>query len=119
VSDVQRWCLELADQLADVGRRLARLAEQVAVDWPDPSGSAWAERADQLQRELAREAVNAAELGRDYEPGVAHLGPDASVAAAGPGARLGVRLGGTAGHRVDDERGVRIAELSEPAAPPN
>jgi hypothetical protein len=116
VSDVQRWCLELADRLTDVGRRVARLAEQVAVDWPDPRGNAWVERAGQLQLELAREAAGAAELGHRYEPGAAHL--DASTA-VGPGARRGVRLGGTAGHRVDDERGIRIAELPPPAEPPS
>ncbi len=112
--DVQRWCLELGARLGDVGRRVARLAEQVAQDWPDADGRAWVERAGQLQRELAREAVEAAELGRRYEPGAAYLGADPATAAAGPGRGPGIRLGGTAGHRVEDERGIRIAELPAP-----
>jgi hypothetical protein len=101
VSD--RWTVNLTDTLDDIGRRLARLAESVAGDWPDQGGRDWTERAVRLRSELAEQAAVAGRLGGEGTP------PD------GPGAtgaeRPGIRLGDTDGYRVDDQRGVRIAEL--------
>lgn len=98
-----RWAALLADTLNDVGRRLARLTEAVREDWSDQHGQQWCERAGRLQRELAERAATADELGE-------RLGP------TDPGSRStrpGVRLGGTGGQRVDDERGMRVAELPD------
>jgi hypothetical protein len=103
---VPRWCVEVAEALDAVGRRIRRLAEHVAADWPDPRGGAWVERAEALHRELDGQARRATELAREL--GSVPGGPDAT-------GRPGVRLGGLGGHRVHDERGVRIAELPPPA----
>ena len=97
-----RWATNLADTLDDIGRRLARLAESVAGDWPDQGGREWTERATRLRSELAEQAAVAGLL-------VERTGSD-DPGAAGAG-RPGIRLGDTDGYRVDEERGVRIAEL--------
>jgi hypothetical protein len=100
VSD--RWAANLADTLDEIGRRLARLAESVTGDWPDQGGREWAERAARLRSELAEQAAVAGRLGdrtAPDDPGAAGI------------ERPGIRLGDTGGYRVDEERGVRIAEL--------
>jgi hypothetical protein len=100
VSD--RWATNLADTLDDIGRRLARLAESVAGDWPDQGGREWTERAARLRSELAEQAAVAGRLVERNvpdDPGVART------------ERSGMQLGDTGGYRVDDELGVRIAEL--------
>ncbi len=98
---------ELGDLLLDIARRVVRLAEAVTVDWPDARGREWAERAAQLHRELIQQAATAVELG-------GRTGRPSEGSAAGMRTRGGVRLGGTEGHRVDEERGVRIGELPPP-----
>jgi hypothetical protein len=100
VSD--RWATNLADDLDDIGRRLARLAESVAADWPDQRGREWTERAARLRSELAEQAAEAGRLGD-------RMAPDDPGAAGIE--QPGIRLGDTGGDRIDDERGVRIAEL--------
>lgn len=94
--DAVRWCARLAEVLGDVGRRAVELGQLVARDWPDARGHEWAERTSSLGALLGREATAAAELGGSYPR-------------AGRG--TGMRLGGTDAQRVDDERGMRIAEL--------
>lgn len=101
-----QWWAGLAEALLDIGRRVGQLAEQIGLDWPDPAGREWAERAAQVRVELGREADAAAELGAGYARGLPVPG---SV-----DRRTGARLGGTEASRVDDERGIRIAELPEP-----
>jgi hypothetical protein len=109
--DAARWCARLADVLGDVGRRAVGLGELVARDWPDARGRDWAERTSELGVLLGREATAAAELGEAYaRQAVDAPGP----ALPGPGRRTGMRLGGTDAQRVDDERGMRIAELDPP-----
>jgi len=114
-----RWCARLADVLGDVGRRAAQLGEQVGRDWPDAHGREWAERTSQLGSLLGREAGAAAELGDAYarqeDEAPVPAGPPLLPGAGGTvGRRTGVRLGGTDAERVDDERGMRIAELGSP-----
>jgi hypothetical protein len=109
--DPVRWSARLAAALDDAARRVARIAAQLADDWPDATGRAWAERATRLGRELHRDAVAAdelrAELTRTAEPAPAEV----------PRLPPGVRLGGTSGVRVDEERGMRIAELGDDGSP--
>jgi hypothetical protein len=114
--DAAQWWERLADALADVGRRVGQLAEQIAQDWPDASGREWAERAGQVGTELGREAAVASEIGAGYARRSAEVEAEPALPTAGmvAGRRPGVRLGGTEAHRVDDERGIRIAELPEP-----
>jgi hypothetical protein len=112
------WCARLADGLADIGRRVGRLSQHIAGDWPDDRGRELAERSQLLHRELARHAVAAAELGEAY----AHRPVDPSPLPAITGlpagrGHQGMRLGGTQASRADDERGMRIAELPAPDAP--
>jgi hypothetical protein len=111
-----RWCAHLAEVLGDVGRRAAQLGEMVGRDWPDAHGREWAERTSLLGSLLGREAFAAAELGDAY----ARQAAEAPVPAGPPpipgmggiaSRRTGARLGGTDAERVDDERGMRIAEL--------
>ena len=98
--DPALWWSRLAETLLDAGRRIGQLAEQVERDWPDARGREWAEHTTHVRAELGREAVAAAELGAQY------VRRDAD--------RAGARLAGTEAHRVDDERGMRIAELPDP-----
>jgi hypothetical protein len=115
---VARWCADLADVLTEVGVRVGRLAEQIGHDWPDDLGREWAGRAVLVRGELGRDAASAAELGaaalRSAEPDADGPTPfPAPGAGAGRGTapRAGMRLGGTAASRVEDDRGIRIAEL--------
>jgi hypothetical protein len=109
--DAARWCAQLADALGDAGRRVAQLGELVARDWEDPRGREWAERTSLLGALLGREATAAAELGE----ACARQAADAPTSLfSGVGRRPGMRLGGTDAQRVDEERGMRIAELDPP-----
>jgi hypothetical protein len=109
--EAARWCARLAEVLGDVGRRAVELGELVARDWPDARGHEWAERTSLLGALLGREATAAAELGEAYTRQAA----DEPVPLfPGAGRRTGMRLGATDAHRVDDERGMRIAELDPP-----
>jgi hypothetical protein len=119
-----RWCGRIAEVLGDVGRRVAQLGEQVARDWPDDHGREWAQRTAEIRGSLGREAVAAAELGEAYSrQAAASDGPDPAGAPLPtvPGGlasrRTGMRLGGTDAVRVEDERGMRIAELDTPPSP--
>jgi hypothetical protein len=112
--DAARWCAQFAEVLGDVGRRAAQLGDLIAHDWPDARGREWAERTSLLGSLLGREATAAAELGEAY----ARQAADAPVPSAplfpgtgGAARRTGMRLGSTDAQRVDDERGMRIAEL--------
>ena len=110
--DAARWCTRLADVLGVVGRRVAELGELVAHDWPDARGREWAERTSLLGALLGLEATAAGELGEAYARQAADApGP---LFPGGAGRRTGMRLGGTDAHRVDEERGMRIAELHPP-----
>jgi hypothetical protein len=119
-----RWCGRIAEVLGDVGRRVAQLGEQIARDWPDGHGRAWAQSTAEIRGTLGQEAAAAAELGEAYSrQAAAPDGPDRAVTAlpAVPGGlasrRTGVRLGGTEAVRVEDERGMRIAEFEPPPSP--
>lgn len=116
-----RWCGRIADVLGDAGRRVAQLGEQIARDWPDGHGRAWAQRTAEIRGTLGQEAAAATELGEAYSRQA--NAPDGPGPAAGPlpavpgglaSRRTGVRLGGTDAVRVEDERGMRIAELDTP-----
>ena len=112
-----QWCLGLAVALAETAVQVGRLADRIADDWLDDHGRERAERTALLHRELGRDALAAAELGNT----LARLGADGptpdpwsvAVAALRGRAGRGMRLGGTDVSRVDDERGMRIAQLPE------
>jgi hypothetical protein len=115
---VARSCAGLGDALAEVGRRVRLLSEQIAHDWPDGRGHEWVQRTARLGHELGREAAAAVELGEAY----ARQAADPSAWGAlppvvGPAARhAGIRLGGTEAQRVDEGRGMRIAQLPDDAS---
>ena len=106
----ERWGAALAATLEEITRRLTRLAESVADDWSDEHGRDWSERAVRLRHDLSEQAAAAAGLGERIEPAGVPA-PGGARLAAPPTGRPGVRLGDLDGHRVDDERGVRIAQL--------
>jgi hypothetical protein len=109
--DAARWCARLAEVLGEVGRRAVALGDLVAGDWPDARGREWAERTSQLGASLGREAATVEELGEAYaRQALDTPGPSFP----GLGRHPGMRLGGTDARRVDDERGMRIAELDPP-----
>jgi hypothetical protein len=104
-----RWCADVAAVLRAASDQTARLAVRVAEDWLDERGREWAERVALIHRELDRMATEAADLrARIADPDTAP--PLPATIGAGTG-RRGPRLGGTAGERVDDTYGMRIAEL--------
>lgn len=127
----------LAGRLADALPAVGRLVADVERDWPDERGVEWAERASLVRRVLQRELDAAAVAAHlllgildderatdDAEPrpalptGFGEGRPVPGGARSG-GPRLGgPRLGGTDADRVDDERGVRIAELGDQDAEP-
>ncbi|GAA3067099.1 hypothetical protein GCM10010464_34180 [Pseudonocardia yunnanensis] len=107
LSRTARWWAELGDALADMGRRVGRLSEQIGHDWPDGRGLEWAERVVRLGQELGREAGSAAELGEAYARQAAD---PAGVGLPSP-RTSGMRLGGTEAQRPDSERGMRIAQF--------
>lgn len=128
------WCGALATALRDAAIEAGGIAGGITQDWLDDRGREWAERAERVARELVRDAEAAEDLAGALarEAG----GPGGSVASSGgpgasglPGAaqvaaalaaagalRPGARLGGTEATRVDDERGIRIAQLPDQGA---
>lgn len=118
---------------------LGRVIADVEQDWLDAAGRAWVDRAVQLHRTLDRELDGALAAGRlvaglvervaeeaaGRRPGgdPAGLPPRADghpVGDEGAGVprpsasarpAVGPRLGGTDAQRVDEERGMRIAQL--------
>jgi hypothetical protein len=121
VRQAVHWYARLAELLADAGRRVGQLSEQLVHDWPDGHGREWSERASHIGSALGREAAVATELGEAYarqgyrteDPGQA---PPLAAPGSAAGRRPGIRIGGTDAARVPDERGMRIAEL--PTEPP-
>jgi hypothetical protein len=107
LSRTARWWAELGDTLADMGRRVGRLSEQIGHDWPDGRGHEWAERVVRLGQELGREAGAAAELAEAY----ARQAGDPVRWGLPPPRSPGMRLGGTEAQRADSERGMRIAQI--------
>ncbi|GAA2569423.1 WXG100 family type VII secretion target [Pseudonocardia hydrocarbonoxydans] len=106
--------LVTAARLQEALPGLGRVIDDVAGDWSDDAGRAWAERARLVRRVLDRELEATVAVGRLLA--AAATGPvDASVdgpVASGPSGS-GPRLGGTGARRVDDERGMSIARLSD------
>jgi hypothetical protein len=88
-----------AEEVGDLVRRLA-------VGWPDAQGRDWSDRLRSLRHTLQQDSDAAARLGQAIERTAEEpIGPP-------PG---GPRLGGTLARRADDERGVRIPRLDDPA----
>ena len=93
------WLDAVAAELRDVVAELTRLAVEVVADWQDERGREWAERADGVARDLARQADAGTELARCAGRASQDTGP---------------RLGATDGTRVAEGYGARIATLSDP-----
>lgn len=119
----RRWCADATEVLRDATVRAGRLATAVATDWLDDNGREWAQRITALRRDLADTAHEADELaarlrepdGTDPELGRALAAALRAGSAVSRDGR-GPRLADTSGARVDDERGMHIAQL--PDAPP-
>ncbi len=123
--DVRRWCAAAAGILSDAAVRAGRLGAAVATDWLDDHGHEWTERITALRRDLTLCAHQAEELagrlrepdGTDSELGRAMVAALRAAMSAASRTGGGPRLGDTSGTRVDDERGVHIAQLL-PDPPP-
>ncbi|MDN5930623.1 MAG: hypothetical protein L0I24_06120 [Pseudonocardia sp.] len=125
------------DRIEEALPALGRVIADVEQDWLDAAGRAWVDRAVQLHRTLDRELDGALAAGRlvaalgervaEEAAGRRYASPEdgravgAEDGAAGPGGppgagvprprAAGPRLGGTDAQRVDEERGMRIAQL--------
>lgn len=111
-------------RLQDVLPAIGQVSAAVGRDWSDEHGRAWAERAALVRRVLVLEldaAIGTSRLVADavrdaVESDAARL--PAAAPTPGPGRSGGPRLGGTSAERVDDQRGVRIAQLADEAPQP-
>lgn len=120
------WCANLAIALAEMSVQVGELADRILRDWPDDRGRERAERTAALHRELGRDALAAAQLGKalardaaeDVDAGGEAAPPALPALSLGPAWRPGTRLAGTEADRVDPERGVRIAQLPDPGPQP-
>ncbi len=115
------WCVRAGTELADVTVRTGLLAGAVAADWLDDHGRDWSERLERVRRELDAAADAATDLGRHLATTSPGPPPDAGLlaalaAAAAAGGR-GPQLAGTDGSRVQDVRGMRLAELPDDPVP--
>jgi hypothetical protein len=99
---VRNWSAGLAAALSAVAGEVGDLARRLAAGWPDHHGREWSERLLTLRTSLERDTDAAVSLGQAAER-----------MADGP--VTGPRLGGTAARRADDERGLRIPRLDDPA----
>lgn len=99
---VRNWSAGLGAALGTVAEEVGDLGRRLAAGWPDHHGREWSERLLTLRTSLERDTDAAARLAQS-----------ADRVADGPA--TGPRLGGTAARRVDDERGVRIPRLDDPA----
>lgn len=109
----------LVDALPATGRIIA----DVQADWDDVRGREWVERAQLVRRALERELDATLAAARAVGDAL-RLGPVAvdpgnvlptgyGRSAAGGSRPGGPRLGGTDAERVDEERGMRIAQLGD------
>jgi hypothetical protein len=127
----------VVDRIEEALPAFGRVIADVEQDWLDATGRAWVDRAVQLRREMDRELDAALAAGRlaasvvdrlaeeavrradghgvdTPETGGDRAGwPETGVARSGSGPARGggPRLGGTDAQRVDEERGMRVAEL--------
>ena len=112
----RQWCVEAVGLLHDTALRAARLASAVATDWLDADGQAWAVRIDALRRDLDEAAREADDLVRRLPESDPALASALAAALRAPPGSYGPRLGDTAGARVDDAHGMRVAQLPDPPA---
>lgn len=116
-------CLALAAELVVLAARVRDVALLIAGARPDARGQVWAERAGMVHGALRREAAAAGDLGHALRRATQVAEEqDPLVAAALGGVAAGlqagrVRLGGIEARRVDDETGMRIAQLPETDGP--
>ena len=100
------WSGALAAALDASAEEVGVLARRLAAGWPDAQGREWSDRLRSLMYSLQHDADAAVRLGQAIGRATDEsLGPV-------PG---GPRLGGTGARRADDERGVRIPRLDDPA----
>jgi hypothetical protein len=104
----------LADRLRDAVAEMRGLVAEVAEDWPDARGRAWADRAELMHRDLDRQAEEAGRLARLVERLVQEITDAAGHREPGPAG--GPVLPGVDAVRVVEVRGMRLATL--PEAPP-
>lgn len=99
---VRTWSVGLAAALGTVVGEVGDLARRLTAGWPDQHGREWSERLLALRTSLERDTDAAVRLAQ-------------AVDRVADGPVTGPRLGGTAARRADDERGVRIPRLDDPA----
>jgi hypothetical protein len=100
----RRWSASLTTALDEVTERIDAVARRLADAWPDTRGEEWVQRLRVQRRALERDADAAAEFGRAVDRLVDPAGTVVD----------GARLGGTAGVRVEERRGVTIPQLNDP-----
>ncbi len=119
----------VADRLVGALPAIGVVVADVERDWRDDGAREWAERASLVRRALLRELDATLAILRGVGDAIRMAGAEDDPAhqpfgsaGAGSGRQAarsgGPRLGGTEADRVDDERGVRIAELGADGGEP-
>jgi len=114
VEQTARWLRALGSRLDDATRLVERLAGIIDESWRDDRGHDWADRLGLVRGELAREAIACHGLAGGLTRVVEELASARCEAAEQP---WGPLLGDTAARRANQDRGMRIATLPEPADP--
>jgi hypothetical protein len=109
-----RWLRALGSRLDDATRLVERLAGIIDESWQDDRGRDWADRLGLVRGELAREAIACQGLAGGLTVVAEELASARCASAEEP---WGPLLGDTAARRANQDRGMRIATLPDPADP--
>jgi len=106
--EIVRRLRTLAEQLTNASADARRAVIGIGRCWTDDRGRGWVERVGLVLRQLDHDAATCVTVAERLVRQAAAATHDAEVDQV-----PGVRLGSTAGRRVDNAQGMRIAVLSD------